>query len=512
MESIAGLARRRTLLIAVGAGTLVAGAALALIFGSSATGSSQRALEQLQGNPQPEMPRTTQATGNPMFIPPLLKGTTSGGVTTFNLRAQRGTLRRGGQTLSTMGFNQAYLGPTIRVTRGQRVHMHVVNTIGEQTTVHWHGGHVPAQDDGGPYQMIQPNTAWDPEFTIDQQATTLWYHPHLMGKTAEHVGRGLAGLLEITDKRSVQRKLPHTYGVDDIPIILHGLPGAGADGAGILAANGTLNATLTRKRRRIRLRVLNGTGGLFLGIAVKGAVSVQQIGTDGGLLPRPVSSRGVVLGPSERTELIVTLTKGRAAQFTAVRLADQAGARQEQTAFTRTGSSRQPASTLLTLSTTSAAKLTPLPRVLNAAPSVDLSGAVERDMNLGPTIQINGELMPDPATHDMSQMDEDTEMFHTVHIPLNETDVWTVRNQSPFTHQFHVHDIEFQVLSRDGVTPPAQERGWKDTIHVAPGETVRIAMTFTDFADATHPYMFHCHVLRHEDSGMMGQFVVEPAA
>jgi blue copper oxidase len=121
-------------------------------------------------------------------------------------------------------------------------------------------------------------------------------------------------------------------------------------------------------------------------------------------------------------------------------------------------------------------------------------------MVLGPTIQINGQLM--------DTLDGGALMAGTLRIPLGQTEVWTITNTSPFTHVFHVHDIEFEVVDRNGQAPSGAEAGWKDSIHVPPGGEVRIAMQFTDYADPDHPYMFHCHVLRHEDAGMMGQFVV----
>jgi FtsP/CotA-like multicopper oxidase with cupredoxin domain len=123
-------------------------------------------------------------------------------------------------------------------------------------------------------------------------------------------------------------------------------------------------------------------------------------------------------------------------------------------------------------------------------------------MLLGPGIELNGQLMTDT--------DHGADMAGTLRIPLSQTEVWTIKNRSQFTHVFHVHDIQFNVLDRNGRRANARERGWKDSIYVGPGQTARIAMKFTTFADANSPYMFHCHVLRHEDGGMMGQFVVVP--
>ena len=95
-------------------------------------------------------------------------------------------------------------------------------------------------------------------------------------------------------------------------------------------------------------------------------------------------------------------------------------------------------------------------------------------------------------------------------IPLGQTEIWTLMDSTMVAHPFHMHDVQFFVLDRDGNLPPAEERGWKDVVLVQPNETVRIIMKFTDFTDSLIPYMYHCHILMHEDDGMMGQFVVMP--
>lgn len=107
---------------------------------------------------------------------------------------------------------------------------------------------------------------------------------------------------------------------------------------------------------------------------------------------------------------------------------------------------------------------------------------------------INGKSM------DMERIDE--------RVPLGATEIWTIRNATPLAHPFHIHDIQFRVLDRDGRPAEPHERGLKDTVLVDPGETVRVITQFADFADPDNPYMFHCHILEHEHAGMMGQFVV----
>ena len=118
----------------------------------------------------------------------------------------------------------------------------------------------------------------------------------------------------------------------------------------------------------------------------------------------------------------------------------------------------------------------------------------ELDMGFSGPMKINGVSM------DMNRIDQ------TVH--LDDTEIWEITNNSDMPHPFHIHDIQFLILTRDGSQPPENESGWKDTVLVMPRETVRIISHFSDFSDPVNPYMFHRHILEHEDSGMMGQFVV----
>jgi blue copper oxidase len=136
---------------------------------------------------------------NQLKIPPLLEPRLDGaGRKVFDLRLQAGTSEFvAGRRTETWGANGSYLGPTVRVARGDKIVMNVRNDLAEPTTIHWHGMHLPAADDGGPHQPIQPGSTWTPTWRINQSAATLWYHPHPHGATEDHVYRGLAGLFLI---------------------------------------------------------------------------------------------------------------------------------------------------------------------------------------------------------------------------------------------------------------------------------------------------------------------------
>ena len=198
---------------------------------------------------------------------------------------------------NTLGINGPYLGPTLRASQGDDVAFAIVNQVGEPTTLHWHGMHLPAVMDGGPHQEIAPDAVWQPRFTISQQAATLWFHSHLMGGSREQVTRGLASMFILDDDNPAQAELPHTYGVDDIPVILQDylfgarLGAADQQGApvqgGLTVVNGSLEPVFATDQPRLRLRVLNASAQRIYSLGFDGDVPFHQVASDGGLLPAP---------------------------------------------------------------------------------------------------------------------------------------------------------------------------------------------------------------------------------
>ena len=257
-----------------------------------------------------------------LHIPPLLENSGSaGGASPFSLVVQKGQHEFFNTVYTqTLGYNGSILGPTIRVRNGENVRLHVENGIDQVTTVHWHGLHVPARWDGGPHQVIEPGETWKPEFTINQQAATLWYHPHAMGLTGEHVYRGLAGLFIIEDEVSQTLALPRNYGVDDIPLVIqdrrffedrslayvrsmhdvmHGVLG------NFLLVNGMLKPFVEVPRGVVRFRLLNGSNSSIYRFYLSTDQPFQLIASDGGFLAAPVGVQELVLSAGERAEILV---------------------------------------------------------------------------------------------------------------------------------------------------------------------------------------------------------------
>ncbi|GAB2479491.1 multicopper oxidase domain-containing protein [Promicromonospora xylanilytica] len=441
---------------------------------------------------------------NELAVPPLAPSEVVDGTRVFSLTAQEGeTEFRPGTATRTWGFDGAYLGPTLRAERGERVAVEVANDLDEPTSVHWHGMHLPPTMDGGPHQAVEPGATWRPTWRIDQPAATLWYHPHPHGATEKHVYRGLAGLFLLDDDASRAADLPHTYGVDDVPVIVqdkvldeNGQLELSDDGSepgtlgDVVMTNGTIGAYHEVTTERVRLRLLNGSTARTyqLGFADR---EMDLVATDGGLLDAPVRLDHVRLAPGERAEVVVRLQPGDTTRLHSFE-ADLGGvvvpfAMGANDAFD-------------VLELRAADDLAPSPE-----PAWDTSAhahqdtpheadaAVTRTFELDDR-RINGRRM------DMGRIDEV--------VTEGSTEIWEVRSTVPMPHSFHVHDVQFRVLSVDGDAPPPELAGPKDTVYLEPQRTYRLLMRFDDYTDPDVPYMYHCHMLLHEDEGMMGQFVV----
>ena len=445
----------------------------------------------------------------PLAIPPLAPSRLDErGRRVFMLTAQQGRTDFGrtdggsGHT-ETWGIDGSYLGPTLRATRGEQVVVHVRNTLGEPTSLHWHGMHLPARMDGGPHQSIAQGATWSPTWRIDQPAATLWYHPHLHGETARQVYRGLAGMFILDDDASGVLPLPRTYGVDDLPVIVqdksfsgngqlnHGGPLVSPTGfrGRTMLVNGVVTPHVDVRTERVRLRLLNASDARVYDFGLDDGSAFDLVGTDGGLLEAPVTSRRVQLSPGERAEVVVTLRPGEHRVLRS--FPPELGA----DFFNERFNGGDDTFDLMQLRAADALRPSPaVPARLVPAPDLKESAVARtREFRLSGT-DINGRGI------DMTRVDEVA--------TVGDTEVWKVSNDGGTPHSFHVHDVQFRVLDIDGQRPQGHLGGWKDTVYVAPGRTVRLLLRFADYTDPAVPYMFHCHLLRHEDNGMMGQFVV----
>lgn len=244
--------------------------------------------------------------------------------------------------------------------------------------------------------------------------------------------------------------------------------------------NGTYLPYLRATTTRVRLRLLNASNARMYQVGFSDNRPFDVIATDAGLLPAPASVRRVDLSPAERVELVVAIKPGEKLML-----------------HSFGGNIDIDDGEFHLLRLIAADSLTSSPELPTMLP-----GMADAPLGQSPTIrtfelswrnEINGQAM------DMNRID-------TV-VPALVREEWHIVNKAD-AHNFHIHGSEFRVLEIGGKEPPAWMRGPKDTVFVPPHSDVKVAVQFAQYTDPLHPYMYHCHILRHEDKGMMGQFVV----
>ncbi len=463
---------------------------------------------------------------NQLAIPPTIDNTN------INLTLQNGTHSFFvGQTTATMGVNGNILGPTLILHKNTNVNINVTNNLGQPTTIHWHGMHISASNDGGPHTVIQPGTTWNPQFTVMNNASTMWYHPHLDEFTDEHVSKGIAGLIIIKDATEALLNLPRTYGVDDIPLVVQTKDFDAnyqivnhSNSDDIVMVNATVNPQTDVPAQVVRLRLLNGSSQRVFNFGFSGNKTFYQIATDGGLKEAPLALTRLQLSPGERSEILIDLSGMQGQTLQLMSYASEfpngiyGATNPGMGSFMQlTGYNPNPLNgtnyNILQLNVVAQTinPVTTIPNYLvTLTPLLESNSNQARTLTLRPVSggqqQLNGDFTINGVSLDMNTIN--------ITIPLNNTEIWTITNNSAISHPFHIHDIQYYILDINGNPPPAYAQGLKDTFLVpSGGGSMRIITKFEDFADDTIPYMYHCHMLTHEDGGMMGQFVVvDPTA
>jgi len=328
----------------------------------------------------------------------------------------------------------------------------------------------------------------------------------LEGKAADHVHHGLSGLFIVEDEAKDALDLPRQYGVDDIPLIVQdkffnddgslNYPGTstGVKGDTVLV-NGAITPVLEVPVQVVRFRILTGSNSRIYNFGFSDNREFYQIGTDGGLLERPVPLARLLLSTGERAEILVDFGPDENREM---KLQSFSSERKNIDAIWARDKMDISTFDIISIKVTAARQdaVTRMPDSLVPIARLDESQAVvTRTFKLQMvSFRINGQSM------DLERIDET--------IKLDDIEIWEVTNNSEMSHPFHIHDIQFLILTKNGSQPPENESGWKDVVPVKPGGTVRVIAQFSDFADPDTPFMYHCHILEHEDGGMMGQFVV----
>ncbi|CAM1340055.1 Bilirubin oxidase [Tenacibaculum amylolyticum] len=451
-------------------------------------------------NPEIINPTETEGTIKPpnnlnkLLIPELID--TRSRVTPVQIDIQEGNHEFvKGIKSQTKGFNGNYLGPTILMRKGDDVKINFTNLIGESTTVHGHGLHVPGNVDGGPQLQIRAGQTWDVTLPIRQEASTNWYHPHLMGKTAEHVHAGLAGLYLIEDDNSENLNLPKTYGYDDIPIVVQdrtfvngvmkNYPVGQKDDLRepTLVINGTIDPYVQVPKGNVRLRLLNGSNARSYKFFIKGNVPFEKIATEGGFLEAPVTLTSIVMAPGERNEIIVDMSTNKDVELMAYYLPKN---------LSKANPNKDELHRVLYLQRNKhlEVKNKSIPGSLNMIQRYNPS-----DVQNTRRFKISNGKIND-VSMDMNVINE--------RVTKGILEKWIVNSGR---HPFHMHGVSFLILSENGGVPKPENRGWKDTF--MPNGKGEILLRFDYEAPDEFPYMYHCHILEHEDHGMMGQFTVK---
>ncbi|MEY3010715.1 MAG: hypothetical protein RLZZ314_1357 [Bacteroidota bacterium] len=432
-----------------------------------------------------------------------------------------------GVTTPTMGCNGPVLAPVLEVHQGDVVSWNVTNNIDEMTTMHWHGMHVAPENDGGPHSVIAPGETWSPSFEVLDEAGTYWYHPHLHMMTNKHVSLGVSGMIWVRDVQEQALGLPRTYGVDEFPVIIQTkafdeegniVPDSNTDDVAMV--NATVDATLDVPAQVLRFHMLNGSSQRVFNLGLEGDMTFHMMATEGGLLPNPVTLSRIRLAPGERCELLVDATGLEGSTLRWMSFASELsngfygatypgmGAGMSMDGYNPNPLNGADFSLLeMNVGATTENAVTTIPAALddtNGMPwsttDIDTYRTVTMSpVQMGPN-QLNGAFLLNGAPFNMDVIN------YT--IPLNNLEAWTISNNSGIAHPFHIHDVQFYILNRNGIPVGPEESGRKDVVLVPPMSTATFMAKFEDFANPDIPYMYHCHMLTHEDGGMMGQFVV----
>lgn len=402
-------------------------------------------------------------------------------------------------------YNGSLPGPLIGVVEGDTVEIVFENRLPQATTVHWHGLPVPPEQDGNPQDAVPPGGKRLYRFVLPAgSAGTYWYHPHPHGDTPEQVYRGLAGAFIVRAKADPLKDIPERLLViSDLKL--------GEDGRIAPSdANDEMNgregqfALVNAQRQpvlrfdrsgRERWRIWNASSARYLRLVLPSA-SLTLVGTDGGLLERPVSGlTELLLAPAQRVEIIVDAGghNGRVELLAAP--------------YNRGKMGDVPAESALRLLTVDFGKveessLKPLPARLGRIDDLGRPMTKKR-------VVFSEQMSMAGGRHSMKFLVNDRQ-FDMKRIDLlsrvNQVELWEIVNESDMDHPFHIHGTQFQVIERevDGKVTPEPYRAWRDTVNLRSGETVRIKLV-QRFKGVR---MFHCHILEHEGAGMMGQLKV----
>jgi len=386
-----------------------------------------------------------------------------------------------------------------------------------RSVVHLHGGKTPADSDGYPEDWYVPGQSRSYYYPNQQDAALLWYHDHAMGINRLNIYAGLFGLHVIRDAAEDALQLPG--GKYEVPLVLCDrdvrrdgqlsypvsadpehpwVPEAFGE---LHLINGKIFPFLEVEPRKYRFRILNAANGRFYRLSLSEGAEIQQIGSDQGLLSAPLAVRDVQLAPGERADIVIDFSQHRGVRI--LLRSDSFELMQFR------------------VSTAAVEDSSALPAELRAAPRIAESSAVRTrrltlDEQLNLVAESQGMLLNNTPWH----------MPITEKPELGTTEIWEIVNLTDDVHPIHLHMAKFQILDRRkfdsfqyitagtlryvgaAAAPLPNEMGWKDTVRVNAKTVTRIIVPFVGYAGR---FVWHCHILEHEDNEMMRPYeIVQP--
>ena len=470
------------------------------------------------------------------------------------MTAFRQKLHRGLPPTYLWGYNHTYPGPTFEAGTGQPISVKWINHLptrhflpvdtnihgadmgapAVRAVVHLHGGHVPPESDGYPESWFTPGNSATYLYPNNQPAMPLWYHDHALGITRLNVYAGLAGLYLIRDSAENALNLPRGrqeiplliqdrafntdgslfYPVSDLPVSPeHPGPWVPESFGNAILVNGMVWPHLAVEPRKYRFRIYNGSNARFYNLSLSSGQPFFVIGSDGGLLETPQGMTQLLVAPAERVDVVVDFTslRGMNIQFTNDANAPFPGGDPVDEHTSQVMEFRVMRHTSSRDTSILPPFLRPVPRISESSATLlrDLTLVEQADADDNPTGSfLNGMTWDDPVTESPQ---------------LGSTEIWRLINLTDDTHPIHLHLVQFQVLDRQPfdeeayeatsqivftgppLPPEPNEMGWKDTVRANQGAVTRLIARFTDYAGR---YVWHCHILEHEDNDMMRPYVV----
>ncbi|MGF1482429.1 MAG: multicopper oxidase family protein [Cyanophyceae cyanobacterium] len=433
----------------------------------------------------------------------------------LDLEASYHPVQLGSQQANLLTYNGQVPAPRLEDKGGDTVRIRFTNSLSQPTNLHYHGLHIPVTGNADNVLLsIEPGETFNYEFTIpqDHPAGLFWYHPHRHGFVAEQLFGGLAGLFvvrgELDEIPQVKTATEEFLVLQDFALDQAGkpLPSAqmslmtGREGE-LITVNGQPHSSFSIPANGLlRWRILNASPSRFYRLSLENH-PFHLIATDGGALAEPVEVSELLLTPGERVDVLVQGNR-EPGQYRLLNWPYDRGTMGMGGMMNRRGrmggnSTNSDPATIATLTYNAASDSVALPTQLLAVPPLPAPQQGRRfELNHGMSPGKGMVFLINGQPYERDRLD--------TQVQLGTVEEWEIVNTGTMDHPFHVHGNQFQVVSRNGRSEPY--RAWKDTALVRRGETVRLRIPFRDFPGQT---VYHCHILDHEDLGMMGTLVIQ---